>query len=217
MLYKKILFGNLLVTSLVFSTFSFVGCSTGDENLQHISNSEEFSSDKFSRSYSIDTLFIVNESKNAMVSFTESVKEYYIIGMTYDDLKKAIDPNTALKNITKIGDELLLDAYENIRDDISYKNINGIKILSALQAIVQHDIDTNGITEIHDFDFSTGEQWLFGLDDLYEAQYKKCRWYQVGCHLSNVWEWLNTKAPGNGGKTNGEVLAEVLKMLSLFL
>jgi len=136
-----------MLTSFSFVSIlvlSFVSCSS-DGNIQQISVIEEVSSNKSARSYSIDTLFIVNESRLAMNSFTNAIREYYIEGMIYEDLKVALDPFTHLDNITTEGDELLLEAYYNIENNISSENMNGTKILLATKAIIEHEIETYGV------------------------------------------------------------------------
>jgi len=211
--FKAMLTSFSFVSILVLS---FVSCSS-DGSVQQISVIEEVSSNKSARSYSIDTLFIVNESRLAMNSFTNAIREYYIEGMTYEDLKVALDPFTHLDNITTEGDELLLEAYYNIENNISSENMNGTKILLVTKAIIEHEIETYGVVQINDFDFNLGEQWLFGLDkDNYEVEYKNCKWYQLGCHISNIWEWLSKKAIG-GGASNGATLAAVVTIITTII
>jgi len=99
-----------------------------------------------------------------------------------------------------------------VRDE----DMNGLKILEALRAIMQHNFD-EGVTKIENVDLEVGELWLFGLDEnsdsSFALKYKKCKWYQVGCHLSNVWEWLSSPAIG-GGATNGQTLLWAIGILS---
>jgi|SRR5690554_2201741 len=105
---KTIKLSFVALAILVLGTFIFTGCSDEGSTVNYVLKSA------FKEGESrpvIDTLFVVNESKSAMISFVNEIKTYHLSGMTYDELKKALDPDTGLANITPAGNELLLEAY----------------------------------------------------------------------------------------------------------
>lgn len=62
---------------------------------------------------------------------------------------------------------------------------------------------------------------LFGLDEDYIEAYGKkggCKIFQFGCHakwlVNTVVDWWNTPAIGDGGMTNGQVLAGIASVIN---
>lgn len=164
----------------------------------------------------IDTVYVVDETRNAMISFTNGIKAYYEEGMSYSDLKYALDPADSLVDITTKGDALLFEAYSNIANNVSEEDVDGIKITEALQFILQNSLD-QGYTNTKEVDFESGSKILFGLDANYGLAAKGgCKWYQIGCHLSNLWNWLTADANGDapGTTTNGSALSTAIGIVS---
>ncbi len=216
---EKIKLQLIALAILVLGALIFKSCSDEETILPTSTDSTIFSENAIKKSQEppvIDTLLVVRESKLSMVNFVNDIREYYSSGMTYNDLKTALDPHTSLANITTEGNELLFTAYEYISNDVKEEDMSGLKILESLQSILQHNLD-EGETRIENVNLEAGAQWLFGLNDnspLFNGpNYKKCRWYQLGCHASNVWEWLSSPAIG-GGATNGQTLVWSVTILS---
>lgn len=208
---KKFVLFLVIISSTILSLFS---CSEESfvEDKSHSSNFYT-SNLRSEEEITIDTLFVVSESKNGMISFVNEVKRYYDSGMTYNDLKNALDPDSGLVNITSIGDELLSEAYYNIVNDVRDEDMNGVKIMEALESIIQYNFE-NGVVRMEDIDLEAGELWLFGIDENSQILNRGgCRWYQIGCHLNSIWNWLSTPASG-GGATNGATLAAVVGVVA---
>lgn len=143
----------VIISSTILSLFS---CSEESfvEDKSHSSNFYT-SNLRSEEEITIDTLFVVSESKNGMISFVNEVKRYYDSGMTYNDLKNALDPDSGLVNITSIGDELLSEAYYNIVNDVRDEDMNGVKIMEALESIIQYNFE-NGVVRMEDIDLEAG-------------------------------------------------------------
>ncbi len=157
-----------------------------------------------------DTTFIVESTKAATINFTKEIKAFYSPGMSYSDLKSELDPTGHLSNITPVGDALLHEAYANIVENVREEDMNGLKMAEALHYILKLQLNA-GVVKVEDVNFEKGSKELFGLNQSYEttARSQPCKWYQIGCHLSNFWNWLSSPASGGTG-TNGSVLAQVV-------
>lgn len=207
---------------LLLVGFSFVSCSneTDDEatsgsltsvknDLQSVNSSRDGGK--------IDTVFALESSRVAAVSFTREIKAFYKPGMSYSDLKHELDPNGNLSNITTAGDALLYEAYSNIVNGVGERDIKGLKMMQALEYVLEHNIKT-GATKVEDVNLESGSKLLFGLDESYvtTARAQPCKWYNIFCHLGNFWNWLAGDANGDqpGSTTNGQILGTVLGAVS---
>jgi len=138
-----------------------------------------------------EVAYMKAEFRNGMASFVESVKPIYTSGMSYTSFRFALI-GTNSKNITKEGNALLNKAYTYIvnskSSDYIIINDSGKEIAVALFYIKKYDLKNKS---------SNGDLVLFGNtkgktfpgDSLLNKQ-RECRWYQLGCHLSNAWDWL---------------------------
>nr|WP_322624014.1 hypothetical protein [uncultured Flavobacterium sp.] len=208
---KKILSGSILIFTLAFGIIS---CSDEDGkiNTNTEANANNASVLKESRSFQIDTAFVVANNREEMASFVRNVKGFYRAGMDYQDLKETLDPDSGLSNITREGDVLLHKAYDYIIRGTAERDMKGVELMYAFQAIIQHEMD-RGVKYAKDVDFESGSVWLFGVNENSStakvATSSGCRWYQVGCLMKAYWKWSSTLASG-GGSTNGENLAAIV-------
>lgn len=165
---------------------------------------------------SVDYSYATQEANNSMVSFVNGLREYYTPGMTFEQFKLTLDSEKGLSNITKEGNDLLFAAYGYLKNNTSTKNIKGKEMMMAMKAMIQHNID-KGINTSDNFDFATSERWLFGLSENYafgnEISRGGCRWYQLGCHISGLWQWLTSPSTGGGGGTNASTLISIISII----
>jgi hypothetical protein len=200
---------------------SFVSCSNETDGETTSASLAEVKKDLNSAktagdSIKIDTIFVVNESRNATINFNKEIKAFYKDGMTYNDLKQALDPTNSLSNMTPQGNALLFEAYTNIINKVSDNDMNGFKMVEALQFIAASQLKS-GVVFAKDVNFESGSKELFGLDASYSttARAGGCKWYQVGCLLTSLWNWLAADANGSapGTTTNGQVLSTVVTII----
>lgn len=172
--------------------------------------------------FPIDDVYNSAEAKESMASFVNSISEYYVKGMTYQEFKHSLDPYEGLVNIKPEGDVLLQQGFNYIVGNIEPSEMSGRHIVDAFfsgvsyyEESLTHSLDFNLIDdEEYDSIFSD----LFGLDqsnvEAYATNGDGCKWYQIGCHtkwLANtIAEWWNTPAIGDGGMTNGQVVASIV-------
>ncbi|RCW89723.1 hypothetical protein [Winogradskyella arenosi] len=87
-------------------------------------------------------------------------------------------------------------------------------MISAFQVMVAN-AESNGAKTLADMDLEAESINHWG-SDVENLSKRDCKWYQIGCHLSNIWDWLNTK-PGNGGQTNLQMIASILSVVGVIL
>lgn len=138
-----------------------------------------------------EVAYMKAEFRKGMASFVESVKPIYTSGMSYNSFKSSLI-GTSVKNITGEGEALLNKAYTYLVNSRSsnfiIKNDSGKEIAVALFYTKKYNLEkksTNGDLVL--FGNLTGNS--FPGDSLLNKQ-RECRWYQVGCHLANAWDWL---------------------------
>jgi len=156
------------------------------------------------------------EYHESMISFVNSLRSYYVQDQTFLEFKDQLAPVDGL-NPTDAGESLLLVAFNAIDQDISDEDIDATPLAIANQLIIDHEI-SNGAVYLSDIDFDSGSLLLFGVsaEEPLVTNSEDCEWYQLGCHLRNFWEWLGLK-PCEECATNGEILAEVAKIVAGFL
>lgn len=162
-----------------------------------------------------------------MSQFTNNLKPFYESGMSYNDFKFALDPRNGLSNIKPAGDNLLNEAYNYIVNDTHESNMDGnLILLSFINAFENNDtlLDRKGFDEVDDNDYDLIFRDLFGLTSSYEVPNLNkggCKWYRIDCHvgwlIGEISEWWNTPAPGEGGLTNGQVLAGTIAATAAFV
>ena len=159
--------------------------------------------------------------RESMVSFVDAIEPFYETGMTYSNLKSALDPDNSLSNMKSEGDALLHQAYTYLKNDTRDINMNGDKLLDAFAATLQNpSVAEKDFMDVTEEDYESISRHLFGLSSEYDVEtYGGCKWYQVGCHanwlIGEIGEWWNTPAPGDGDKTNGEVVVGISTALGI--
>ena len=136
--------------------------------------------------------YVQSEMKNGMVSFVESVHPIYEKGMDSNDFTNALIGEKNARNITQEGKNLLDKAFVYLDRESSTEEIlkvdTGVEMASALLFVKKYNYEKKS----EDGDFvlfgnTTGD--TFPSDDILSTS-RKCKWYQIGCHLSNIWNWL---------------------------
>lgn len=207
----------LLYIVLACTMFS---CSNNGIEVEEKNDFYEFNDSSLLKKndFVIDTSFVVKESKDAMISFVNSVEEFYKVGDSYENFKAALDPSEGLSDITNEGNELLFQAYQYIVSNTDEEDMSGETLILAFNQILLRAKDNN-IDKWEDIDFEEGSIWLFGLDEnspfLRNALMAKggCKWYQLGCHLASIWNWFTSTASG-GGMTNGTAIVAAIAVFT---
>ncbi|MGM0634720.1 MAG: hypothetical protein ACQESK_01545 [Bacteroidota bacterium] len=200
---------NLFILLLAFVS---VSCSDNNEDLEFHNKSNI--EDRLTEFPDLSEDFTY-----AMSNFVESLRPYYQDGMSYTDFKNNLSPDDGLINIKREGDQLLEQAFIYIKNDVEKPNMSGDLFSEAFFAAIQYNEDMFGldITEISENDYDIIFADLFGVttDKSGLTTFSDgCKWYQLGCHassvISSISTWWNTPAPGEGGMTNGQVLASTV-------
>jgi hypothetical protein len=152
------------------------------------------------------------ELENGVVSFVNTVKGVYD-GSDLVTFKTKLIGAKNIKTITKEGDALLNEAYALIAKGANEAEIKkeGLKEFAAATSFVLDYIQKNQIAPDSKVSFVV----LFGGDEAglnesgLEVAGKPCKWWQIGCHLSNAWDWIVKNQ--NTLKTIAEIVKIFLK------
>jgi hypothetical protein len=156
-----------------------------------------------------------------MVSFVDAIDPFYKQGMSYGDLKSALDPDNSLSNMKSEGDVLLKQAYTYLKNNTRDSNMSGDKLLDAFaETLKNEEVVNKDFNDITEQDYEIINRDLFGLSNDYEVTtYGDCAWYQLGCHanwlINEIGDWWNTPAPGDGDKTNGDIVLEIATVIGI--
>lgn len=112
------------------------------------------------------------------------------------------------------ADNLLYAAYTHLSTNGNNSELTGDEMLKAFQVLVTN-AESNGAKNISEMDMEAESINLQG-SDVENLAKKNCKWYQIGCHLSNFWNWLNKK-PGGGGQSNLQMFTTFLTLLSAII
>lgn len=185
-----------LITGITCALILLISCSATAQNKKL--------SDK-------DIAFVRSEFRQGMADFVESVKPIYKKGMTYSAFKRSLIGKSA-KTITTQGDALLLKAYNYISKSTatSYilKNESGKELASAFRFVRLYNAEHKSKKgDLILFGNTTGD--TFPSDSVLN-KVQDCRWYQLGCHLSNLWDWLTGDSDGDGVSNWEEAMSILL-------
>ncbi|WP_124979562.1 hypothetical protein [Nonlabens xiamenensis] len=137
-----------------------------------------------------DRSFIKNELSIGMASFVDALKPYYEEGMNEEAFVENLLGRQEVNDIPAEGKALLKKGFYYLEKGVASKDI----------------IDTDPGKEMAAaviflrFNSNKSDKDLFGLDEnefiqnnLYKdsKMKKKCRWYQIGCHLQNLFDFLD--------------------------
>lgn len=140
-----------------------------------------------------DRDYVETELRKGMASFVDGVRSIHTKGMSYEEFRIKLVGNDLSKNVTKEGNDLLNKAFDYVSSGTSSKEIinsGSVKEIAAAVFFVREYNDKNRS--------SHGDAVLFGSvkggDDFPEnsamSAKRNCKWYQIGCHLSNIWDWI---------------------------
>ena len=207
---------SILVCTLL--TFGLLMSCDRDDPTEGI-NSELTEFESSSASTSRNTLsdkeiaYVQDEMRKGMVSFVDGVKPIYREGMNLETFTSKLVGDNHARNMTPEGRALLDKAFEYLSKGASPNDIlktdTGSEIASALLFVKTHNYKNK--TEDGDlvlFGNTTGEDFP---SDSQLNERRRCKWYQIGCHLSNIWNWLV-----ENHETILEVLTTVAAIIALF-
>lgn len=160
-----------------------------------------------------------------MAKFVESISEFYIEEMTYEEFKHSLDPLHGLAYCKPEGDVLLQQGFYYIVNKVEPSKMSGKYIIDAFFAGISYYEES--LPHVLDFNLIDDEEYDTIFSDLFGLDYNNtqtlgsnddgCKWYQLGCHVkwlvNTIAEWWNTPAVGNGGMTNGQVIASIAAAL----
>lgn len=165
-----------------------------------------FGSSIFAQDYT-DSKTLQTALEKGAVSFVKSVSPAYSKGMDVKSFKTKLIGEKNVATITKEGDALLNEAYnllsKNASEDVIKKE--ALKEFAAVTSLaLQYAKD--GKINLEDKDgyvpiFGNDES---GLGDLGQSV-EGCKWYQLGCHLSDLWDWIGR---------NKETIIKVLNLIA---
>jgi hypothetical protein len=156
-----------------------------------------------------DSMDVVENAKLDMISFVTSIRGFYTEGDSYEDLKLTLDSENQLENMDPVVRELLFKAYEHISNNTNDDELDGIEMLNVATVLMQN-AQNDGLEDINQINLETYSLQLWG-SDLGNLAKSGCRWWALGCHLSNFWSWLNNDAGGgSGGQSNLQAISTAL-------
>jgi hypothetical protein len=175
---------------LALATLGFYACKQENLKPEGLQMSENPQSN--TPTYDQNTLRV--ELENGMVSFVNSVKFAYTSGISETAFKTALIGNKNLQTIPAVGNELLNKTYALLAINANEQQIKQQGLREFAQAtIFVLEYTQNNNLQINSERASVA---LFGGDAeelnsrLTEDLRKKCKWYQFGCHLGNLWAWI---------------------------
>ncbi|MBF6607141.1 MAG: hypothetical protein ITG00_00190 [Flavobacterium sp.] len=130
---------------------------------------------------------IRTEYAKGMISFVESVRPVYTAGMSFKDFKSKLSVDDT--DLTPEGSQLLLSSYTFLANKTSQREIlekgDVRPLMNASLFVINYNKDRGT---------NVGEQILFGIENSTYLpageKARKCKWYQIGCHLSNIFNWI---------------------------
>ena len=134
---------------------------------------------------------------DAMVSFVESVRPFYTAGDTYQQFKlKVLIGNqteaakTALPTLPPEGEAMLKKAYEYLSNGLTDRGIagkdNGKTIGESVIFMYNYQKNNSKSSISADVALFGGNQLVLDNNPLAEASRKRCKWWQLLCHLQSI-------------------------------
>lgn len=146
-----------------------------------------------------------------MISFVQGISEFYESGDTYEDLKSKLDPVNNLEDMHPAANTLLFRAYNHLDSGESTEQLNGLELMQVFE-IMLLNAKQRGVENLGEMDLELESLELWG-SSVQNLAKRKCKWWQLGCHVSNLWAWLGSRSNGNGGQTNGQVLSQTVAIV----
>jgi hypothetical protein len=152
-----------------------------------------------------------SELEDGVVSFVKSVKFAYTPGISQRDFKETLIGAKNLSSIPSAGDKLLNKAHQLLANNATDSLIKAQATLEFAEAtlFVLEYAQANNLAA-HSEEASNA---LFGGD---ESAFRSsddgprpCKWYQIGCHLSNLVDWIE-----NHPKTV-QVIIQIIQIIIL--
>lgn len=167
-----------IATSITFALVMLVSFNVNAQRTLESSDSQLSKKDK---------AFIKSELQKGMASFVESVRPFYRKGANYKEFVKILGAGNSTA-MPEVGKSLLKRAHGYLSNGLT-----GKEILSKDSGKEMGDVLAFVVTYNKSNKTTIGDTVVFGLDkDGENSTFQKsgCRWYQVGCHLSNLLRWI---------------------------
>lgn len=156
--------------------------------------------------------FILANANLDMISFVDGISEFYEEGDSYEDLKSKLDPMNALEDMHPAANKLLYKAYTHLSSNELPTKLNGLELMQVFK-IMLLNAEQRGVENLGEMDLELESLEIWG-SSVQNLAKKKCKWWQLGCHVSNAWAWLGGSSNGNGGQTNGQVLRDTVATIA---
>ncbi len=197
-------FNPLLVLLLLL--FSLISCTESSDSFLDETSYINKSQSNFNLTTRDSTLVVQNANLD-MISFVQDISNFYKANDSYEDLKRKLDPVNHLDNMHPAANDLLFKAYLHLSNNGNNSDLTGEEIMVFFDVMLKN-AQSDGINDVSKVDFTKESLNLWGsdVDNLAKGS---CKWYQIGCHLSNFWNWLNS-SPGNGGQTNLQMIGTLI-------
>jgi len=162
-----------------------------------------------------ESLIMGQNARLDMISFVDGVSEFYEPGDSYQELKSKLDPVTNLESMHPAANTLLFKAYSHLDSGESTSQLHGVELIEMFYVMLLN-AEQRGIenTSEIDLDLESLELWGLSEENLVTLG---CRWFQIGCHISNAWACLGGSSKGNGGQTNGQILRDTIAAAAALL
>jgi len=154
-----------------------------------------------------DVAYVQSQFINGMVDFVEAVRPFYTVGDSYQQFKVKVligyqqnSPRTALPILPSEGEAMLQKAYKYLKSGLTpaqvRKEDNGKTIAEAYVFTLEEQKRGRSSLDAQAALFGGNKIALDKSSDLSRAVgKKKCKWWQLACHLVNVATWVNNNAP----------------------
>lgn len=151
----------------------------------------------------IDSTYALQVANEGMIDFVEGISGFYEPGMSYSDLKHAMNPENNLANISEAGNDLLNKAYYHIVNKTPKAEMSGYELMKAIEYVAQVNVERgNGNTIVADsIMVKTMKEDLFGIAadyELpgYETMGDGCGFFcSIWNGLKDAWNWLTGDGP----------------------
>ncbi|TAG04556.1 MAG: hypothetical protein EAZ44_04640 [Cytophagia bacterium] len=200
--------------SFVIIAFLFIFATACSKSSEEVIPSKQSSLKSMSSKSEYDEEKLKIELENGLMSFVNSLRSEYSSEIDFATFKLNLIGNSNLTTITVEGNALLEKTYQLLSensDEVTIKR-EGLKEFAQATLFAIKYVENN-ISDASAFDKAWVE--LFGGNEisLKDGSLKKpCKWYQVGCHLSNFWGWL-----GRNKENVIKGLEIALKVIEFFL
>lgn len=179
-----------LIPMLAVAFLGFNACNKkqDDAKPEGLQMNSQIQSNGNSTPYTQNTVQV--ELENGTVSFINSVRFVYTSGMSLAGFKENLIGLQNINTIPAVGNELLDKAFQLLSSNASVSEIKaqGTAAFAKATLFVLEYAKANNLS----IGSNQVSAILFGGNEagLREDDGGGCKWWQIGCHLDNIWDWI---------------------------